>query len=74
METPMESVTSTLIQPAETLLHGHDAVAESGIPLASSTSRPHALRHRAISTEALEHAARENRARITQTLRQDLKR
>ena len=58
METPMESVTSTLIQRVETLLQDHDAPREWGIPLWSSTLRSHAVHDLAVPTDALEHAVR----------------
>jgi len=59
MKTPTESLTSTLLERVDMLLHGHQAPLEWGNPLLSSTPRSHAVHDLAIRTEALEHAVRE---------------
>lgn len=59
MKTPTESLTDTLIERVDTLIHGHNAPLEWGNPLLSSTPRSLAVQNLAIRTEALEKAVLE---------------
>ena len=54
----MEQLTDTLIERVNKLLHAHDAPAEWGNPLLSTTPTPLAIRELAVRTEALENALR----------------
>jgi len=59
METSAETLTDTLIQRVEELVHPRDAPPEWGSPLLSTTPTSLAVRELALRTEALENAVRE---------------
>jgi predicted sugar kinase len=55
----METLTNTLIERVEELVHARNAPPEWGNPLLSTTPTSLAVRELAVRTEALENAVRE---------------